>query len=855
MQEVREKGYKKMLTPKEVDPTLLDRLERTGDRLKKKKISLSKTAEAVINKRYLKKDSNGIPVETAEDMFWRVACNVAYADLHYNPWSDVEKRAVEFYEMMTYLDFLPNSPTLMNAGRELQQLSACFVLPIEDSMDSIFEAVKSTAIIHKTGGGTGFSFNKLRPKNDRVATTGGVASGPISFMKVFNAATDVIKQGGTRRGANMAILNVDHPDILEFISIKRDLEQLTNFNLSVGINQDFMKKAINRENYSLVNPSNGEECGQLNAGEVFDLIVTRSWESGEPGVVFIDRLNMDNPTPHIGSIESTNPCREQPLLPYEACNLGSINLMKMIKTDNEKAEIDYKKLEKTVKCAIRFLDNVIDVNKYPLKEIEKLVKTNRKIGLGVMGFADMLISLNVKYDSKDALKIAQDVMKFIQDEARKESSQIAKERGVFPNFDGSVYDVEGGMRLRNATVTTIAPTGTLSIIANCSSGIEPLFGICFLRRILDGDKFIEINPVFEQLTKNKNYATKELYEKIAELGTIKNLEEIPQDIRDIFATTYDVDPVWHINIQAAFQKYTDNAVSKTVNFPESATKEDIKKVFQLAYELDCKGVTIYRHNSRNEQVINIGNAEGKKTAKKDTFGDQQQISISNEKINYEDVDFEDYSSIEKFNNLIRHRTRPEIAFGLTEKINICGSLIYVTVNYDEYGICEVVIKSKESNETCKTTFDVLSRFITLAVSSRIQVNYVLNQLKGYKCAKKIGSDVDLEPSCIDEIARIIEKAWKRKANFINLAGNHSKYLSVVSAVGTEVSVFAGDQAKVKQNIISVDEYKETIASKKIETKKRITGKDDKMVCPECTGIIEYIEGCIMCRTCGFSKCG
>jgi len=572
------------------------------------KTKLSPNALIVLESRYLRKNEEGKIIETPQDLFKRVARNIAAAEKNYQ--LDISEEKLfeleeSFYRMLVSLEFLPNSPTLMNAGNLLQQLSACFVLPVNDSMEDIFESVKNTALIHKSGGGTGFSFSGLRPKGDMVKSTTGVSSGPVSFMTVFDAATEVIKQGGKRRGANMGILRIDHPDILEFIKAKHEEGKLSNFNISVAVTDDFMERVRHDKEYSLINPRNGQKWKKISAKKIFDIIVHYAWETGDPGVIFIDKINKDNPTPKLGDIESTNPCGEQPLLPYESCNLGSINLYKMIKEGKSGWEIDWDKLKKTVHKAVHFLDNVIDVNRYPLPEIEKISRNNRKIGLGVMGFTDMIIRLGIPYNSPKAPKIAEKVMKFIQEEAKKKSSLLAEKRGVFPNFRDSIYAKED-KKMRNATVTTIAPTGTIGIIADCSSGIEPLFTISFERRnVLGGRNILQVNPVFEEIAKERGFYSKELMKKIAGRSSIQDMEEIPKDVRKLFITTFDISPEDHIKIQAAFQKYVDNSVSKTINFPFKASKEDVKKAYFSAFDRGCKGITIFRTGCRKQQVLNI----------------------------------------------------------------------------------------------------------------------------------------------------------------------------------------------------------------------------------------------------------
>jgi len=572
-------------------------------------IELTENARQVLERRYLRKDKQGKVIETPPEMFRRVAKAIASAERFYNPKADSAAREEEFYRMMTSLKFLPNSPTLMNAGRELGQLSACFVLPVEDSMESIFDAVKYTALIHKSGGGTGFSFSRLRPARDRVGSTGGVASGPVSFMRAFDTATDVIKQGGMRRGANMAILIIDHPDILDFIKVKNNPNVLTNFNLSVAVTDAFMQAVKNGAEYDLISPRTGEASGKLNAREVFKEIVDSAWATGDPGVIFIDRINQCNPTPKLGRIESTNPCGEQPLLPYESCNLGSINLAQMIKKSHGKAEVDYDELARLVKLAVRFLDNVIDVNRFPLPQIDQRTKQTRKIGLGIMGFADALVQLGVPYKSEEGVAMADRVMAFINHEALKASRALAAERGTFPAYEGRIYDVMNGIPVRNASRTTIAPTGTLSLIAGCSSGIEPLFALSYTRNILDGTRMVEVNPYFEAAAKAGGFYSEQMMADLASGKHLSEMKGVPEDAKHSFVTAHEITPEWHVKMQAAFQKHTDNAVSKTVNFAKSATREDVAKVYEMAFEAGLKGITIYRDGSREGQVLTTGNSE------------------------------------------------------------------------------------------------------------------------------------------------------------------------------------------------------------------------------------------------------
>jgi len=763
--------------------------------------SLSENARKVLEKRYLKKDDSGKVVETPADMFRRVAKNIATADSYYGKSRDeVIRTEEEFYRMMSSLEFLPNSPTLMNAGRDLQQLSACFVLSIDDSMESIFETIKDTAMIHKSGGGTGFSFSRLRAKNSPVRSTGGISSGPVSFMKVFNAATQAVKQGGTRRGANMGILRVDHPDILEFIMCKEDDKEITNFNISVAITEDFIRKALKGEDYELIDPHYKKCVQKLNAKKVLDLMIKMAWKNGEPGIIFIDRMNRYNPTPKIGEYESTNPCGEQVLLPYESCNLGSINLSKVVTAGG----IDWKKLGDIVNRAVHFLDNVIDMNSYPLKRIGDMTKSNRKIGLGVMGFADMLLMLSVEYNSEDAIQLAEKVMKFVLETAQSASERLAAEKGAFPNFDESTLNTPGAKPLRNATLTTIAPTGTLSIIANCSSGIEPMFAISYIRNILDNTKLVEVHPYFQEVAEEKGFYSSELMSIIAQKGSIRGLEEIPEDIQKLFVTAHDIEPIWHIKMQAAFQKYTNNAVSKTVNLPHDATEDDVRNIYMLAYESGCKGVTIYRDQSRDEQVLNIQAAspqEGKAPAGPVTAAGK-----------------------------IIPRPRPNVTFGTTTKIATgCGNL-YVTINEDELGTpFEVFMSMGKAGGCAMSQLEALGRLLSLALRSGIDTNSIIEQLRGIRCPSPSWEKGGRIFSCSDAIARVIERRMQEQKKPPVDLSDHNTGQQASPPTQKEGGGLAKATRTKTENVVGV--------------------------CPDCGGSLWHVEGCMVCKSCGYSKCG
>ncbi len=756
---------------------------------------LTQNAITVLKKRYLQKDPQGNIVETPEELFRRVAKNVAQADRFYHPESDLPPVEDEFNSLMASLDFLPNSPTLMNAGRELQQLSACFVLPVGDSMDEIFDAVKQMALIQKSGGGTGFAFSRIRPKNDAVGSTQGVSSGPVSFMSVFDTATETIKQGGTRRGANMGILRVDHPDILDFIQCKEGDHHFNNFNISVAATNEFMEAVEEGKEYALRNPRRKEIVSSLNGREVFEKMVHYAWKNGDPGIIFIDRINQDNPTPQVGRIESTNPCGEQPLLPYESCNLGSINLSNMVRN----GAIDWERLGAATEKAVHFLDNVIDMNRYTLPQIEAMTKANRKIGLGVMGFADLLILLGIPYNSPKALEIGGKVMGFIQKKAREASRELALERGSFPNFEGSTLKGRWDA-MRNATVTTIAPAGTISIIAGTSSGIEPLFALAFIRHVLEGKELLEVNPYFEALAKQEGFHSEELMRKIAYSGNIQNVKEVPENIRQLFVTAHDISPEDHIRMQAAFQKYTDNAVSKTVNFAHNATVEDVAKVYRLAYELGCKGVTIYRDRSRAKQVL----YKGVDSQNKDRLKDEE-ASREEER---------------------KPRARQDVIHGSTRKIRTgCGNL-YVTVNEDEEGkLFEIFNQIGKAGGCVASQSEAIGRLVSLAFRSGIEPEDIIRQLKGISCHTPVWYREGKVLSCSDAVAKAIEWHLQEKKGRTK-AEPQVEISSPKPPAKEEGGSFQRSLSLVFQ----------------------------RGACPECGGPLVFEEGCAKCY-CGYSDCG
>ena len=759
---------------------------------------LTKNAQVVLERRYLSKDRQGTILEDSDGLFRRVAQNLSQADLLYGATeSQREQTEEEFFQVMRRLEVLPNSPTLMNAGRELQQLSACFVLPIEDSLDFIFEKVKQTAIIHKSGGGTGFSFSRLRPAGDVVGSTGGIASGPVSFIRAFDTATDVVKQGGTRRGANMGILDVTHPDILDFIKSKEDGTILNNFNISVGVTQEFMERVKAGVDYDLLNPRSGEVVRRENARKVFDFIADMAWKTGDPGLVFLDVINRDNPNPQLGYIESTNPCGEQPLLPYESCNLASINLARMVKYEgagqSTQVSIDWDRLDQAIGTTIHLLDNVIDMNAYPIKEIEEMSKRTRRIGLGVMGFSDLLIQMAIPYDSQEALDLAEEVMGRIQQETIRSSAVLAFQRGTFPAWEGSAYNRTGTHGeppvgpMRNSAPTTIAPTGTISIIAGASSGIEPLFALSYVRNVMDNTRLVEGYPYFEAVAKNEGFYSDELMEQLAEKGSLETLD-VPQWVKNVFRTSHDINPEWHVRMQAAFQKFTDNSVSKTINFPHDATVEEVQQAYMQAYDLGCKGITVYRDGSKAGQVLSFSGKE----------------------------DAED--QVTSGPDALEPRERPQKIYGTTERVRTGHGNMYVTINVDEENQPFEVFGTLGKAGGCDSAqLEAISRLVSLALRSGIDPHIVIDQLRGITCCPAWDNGT-LVRSSPDALALALERH-----------------------VGSAVQDTEGEVqlAFTRQPVVTNGNGNGHISGRK---------------CPECNTPVIFQEGCQRCVSCSWNKC-
>ncbi len=816
---------------------------------------LSENARTVLEKRYLVRDEKGKPVESAEQLFWRVATVVAEADRRYGASeATVAGVAEEFYRLMTQQRFVPNSPTLMNAGRPLGQLSACFVLPVGDALSNgrngIYDTLRSMALIHQSGGGTGFSFSRLRPKGSMVRSTTGVASGPVSFMKLYDASTDAVKQGGTRRGANMGILRVDHPDIMDFITCKEDLTQVTNFNISVAVTDSFMRAVHTGASYDLIDPSSGAIVGQLEARAVWDKMIEGAWRTGEPGCFFIDEANRFNPVPHLGDYEATNPCGEQPLLSYDVCNLGSINVGFYAKD----GKMDWEALRRDVHLTTHFLDNIIDVNKYPLPEIDHLSKRIRRIGLGVMGFADALVRLGIPYDSEQGVEFGRKLMLFVDSEAKSESERLANARGTFPEWARSIWgpdataakDAQGqrirpALTLRNCNVTTVAPTGTISIIAGCSSGIEPIFAVAFMRNQA-GVMMPDVNEDFVAVAKREGWYSDELMENIASQGHI-HFPEVPERWQRVFVTSHDITPEWHVRMQAAFQDCTDSAISKTTNFPNVATQEDVRAIYELAYQLKCKGVTVYRDGSRDNQVLSTG-ATTKATAERKGVGDEAKRAIAamHGELAEKDAEIEKLkralfdSESENLNRRAK-RARPDRLRSTSIRKDTPLGTMYVHISEDERSQpFEVFISLGKAGGSAMADAEAMGRLISLALRSGIPLMEIHRQLRGISSDKAVG------------------------------LGPH-KVLSVPDAIGMALYEWHQDKQGVQQELIrdpreagQAPKAEQIAVTQSLGAEQMAMKFDDGSqafigTCPDCGSQLEYAEGCVKCHVCGFSECG
>jgi ribonucleoside-diphosphate reductase alpha chain len=834
---------------------------------------LTENARTVLARRYLKRGADGEPIETPRDLFWRVARVIAEQDAHYGAAQDVVHDTAErFYQLMSEGLFEPNSPTLMNAGRPLGQLSACFVLPFPDSLEGIYETLRDMALIHQSGGGTGFGFSRLRPKGDVVKSTMGVASGPVSFMEVYDASTEAVKQGGSRRGANMGILRVDHPDILDFIDCKRDKAKVTNFNISVAVTDTFMQAAKRGEDYDLLSPRTGEVVDRLNAAEVFDKIVRGAWRNGEPGVFFVDEANRWNPVPQLGGYEATNPCGEQPLLPYDVCNLGSVNVGHFATADQR---IDWDGLREAVHYATHFLDNVIDANRYPLREIDELSKGIRRVGLGIMGWADMLVRLGEPYGSRRSVELGREVMRFVDDEAKVKSQRLAEERGVFPEWERSIWGpdksaarfesgerVRPERRLRNCNLTTVAPTGTISIIAGCSSGVEPLFAVAFMRNQA-GTLMPDVNPDFVRRAKEGGWYSEDLMRRIADEGHI-HFDEVPDEVQRIFVTAHDVTPEEHIRMQAAFQEHTDSAISKTCNFPLEATEDDVRRIYELAYELRCKGVTVYRDGSRDEQVLSTGKTgkpgDARDVAARETAGlelvddselaetlaealervealEGEKLALTGQNRKLTDVlEAKDRQIAALEGDHMRQpsvRQRPAVLHGHTRKIDTPLGSMYVTVNEDDQGRpFEVFVALGKAGGPAMADAEAIGRLISLALRSGISLREVYRQLRGISSDRAVGLGPSKVLSSPDAIAQVIEKYLEEKEGIQQTL----PIQEVESGRKSNGGVGTAERPEISR-------YEEQAARLFIGT------------CPDCRSSLAFEEGCAKCHACGYSECG
>ncbi|HZD84774.1 MAG TPA: vitamin B12-dependent ribonucleotide reductase [Gemmatimonadaceae bacterium] len=814
---------------------------------------LNDNARTVIGKRYLIKDGTGTPTEQPEDMFWRVAGTVAEADRRYGASdSEVTGMAEDFYGLMVERRFEPNSPTLMNAGRPLGQLSACFVLPIEDALsngrDGIYDTLRAMALIHQSGGGTGFGFSKLRGKGSMVRSTTGVASGPVSFMKLYDASTDAVKQGGTRRGANMGILRVDHPDIMDFISCKEDLTQITNFNISVAVTDKFMTAVKNGTGYDLIDPSNGKVTGQLDARTVWDKMIDGAWRTGEPGCFFIDEANRYNPVPHVGQYEATNPCGEQPLLPYDVCNLGSINVGYYVKD----AQMDWDALKRDIHLSVHFLDNIIDVNKYPLPEIDALSKRIRRIGFGIMGFADALVRLGIAYNTIEGVEFGRQLQKFVDVESKRESERLANERGPFPEWARSIWgpaetcarDARGNrvrpmQMLRNCNVNTIAPTGTISIIAGCSSGIEPLFAVAFMRNQA-GALMPDVNEDFVAIAKTEGWHSDELMEKIAKEGHI-HFDEVPTQWQRVFVTAHDITPEWHVRMQAAFQENCDSAISKTTNFPHAASPEDVREIYELAYALKCKGVTVYRDGSRDNQVLSTG-ATVQAQAERDGRAERGELHGTIAELEADNARLKQALFDAEAENLQRRakRARPDTLRGITTRIETPLGTMFLNITEDDRGQpFEVFINLGKAGGAAMADAEAMGRLISLALRSGIPIREVHRQLRGIASDKAIGLGPNKVLSVPDAIGIALEK-WMREKQGVQQDLGGALSVPPVEIVQPNPSplVNSGEAGQTQFGFDAVNRSESFIGT-----------------CPDCGSSLEFAEGCAKCHVCGFSECG
>ncbi len=780
----------------------------TKDHLNSAKMDLTENSRIVLEKRYLRKNSDGEIIETPEKMFERVASAIAEPENLYDDTGDFSYWQGRFYEIMHTLEFVPNSPTIMNAGTGAGTLSACFVMGLDDSMEDIMTTAKETAMVQKYGGGTGFALSKIRPKGNPISTTHGQACGPVSVLRHLSSVSTLVTQGGKRDGANMAVMDVHHPDILEFIECKQEEGQIHNFNISVGVSDEFMNAVKNGTSYELRDPESGEVVDKIEASLVFDKVIEGAWRNGEPGVIFLDKVNADNPTLNIGKMTATNPCGEQPLLPYESCNLGSINLTKFVIEDSDVKSLDWDRLKEVVHVSTRFLDNVIDANVYSVDKIENMTKSTRKIGLGVMGFADMLVQLNVPYDSEEGLSLGRKLMKFIRSESDEMSKTLASERGVFPAFEGSKYDSTDGFEVRNACRLTVAPTGTISMIAGCSSGIEPLFALCYHKHnILGGESLLYVDKGFEKVAKEGGFYSQELLNYLADGGSLQERDDVPDWAKRLFVTSSDISPEMHVRMQAVFQESVDSAISKTINFPNSASDDDVRSAYLLAWELSCKGITVYRAGSRDAEVLTAGKEKD-----------------SSEENNVESTD-----NINLKSEMLTERQRPKVLSGVTERVRTAHGNLFVTINYNEEGKpFEVFASLGKAGSTESAQLEAITRLTTMSLRAGVEPSQIIQHLQGIT-DEPIWDKGSLVRSTPDAVAQVLSR---------HLLKNNSIDVNTSSDV-EQLGLFVGDST---EEVIKESESSEEVLVK-------------KLACPDCSiGVLVHQEGCLRCADCGYNKC-